>query len=123
MEGISHRVRITALWIIAMIAFIVYRTMAVNDGAKEVSLLSNSEFASYLAVMGILAILSFFIRGRANSSLNKIAGVIFIVAQIAMFADGITGYPNAWFNLMTGISIVALAALVWLSWRWKEKTA
>jgi hypothetical protein len=121
MDKSAYRIRFTALWILAMIAFIVYKTMAVNDGAKEVSLLSNGEFAIYLSIMGIFAILSLLLKGRASNSTNRIAGIVFGVAQIIMFVDGITGYPTAMFNLMTGISIVALAAIVWITFRWKEK--
>ncbi len=117
MEELTYRVRTVALWVIAMIAFFAYRTIAVSAGATEVSVLSDSELASMLAVMMLFALLTLVLGPRLSRPANLVAGVIFVVASVAMFADGITGYPSAAFNLMTGAMLVATAAVVWFAAR------
>jgi hypothetical protein len=64
------------------------------------------------------AFLSLVLPGRLDRLTNIIAGSVFGVAQVAMFADGITGYPDAIFNLMTGATVVIMASVVWLALRW-----
>jgi hypothetical protein len=34
-----------------------------------------------------------------------------------------TGYPSATFNLMTAATVVAMAAVVWLAYRWGKRPA
>jgi hypothetical protein len=53
---------------------------------------------------------------------NLIAGSVYGVAQVAMFADGITGYPEATFNLMTGATVVIMASIVWLAYMWPKES-
>jgi hypothetical protein len=38
-----------------------------------------------------------------------------------MFADGITGYPEATFNLMTGATVVIVASIIWFAYRWPKE--
>ena len=40
--------RIVALWTVHMVAFFAYRTIAIAEGAKQVSVLSNNELATML---------------------------------------------------------------------------
>src|SRR5688572_23354917 len=118
MDELSYKVRIAALWLIAIMAFFAYRTVAVSEQAREVSLLGNQDFTSYLAVMMAFAFLSLILMGRLNRSMNMIAGGIFLVLQVIMLADGLTGYPSGTFNAMTGVSVVALGSIVWIALRW-----
>jgi hypothetical protein len=118
MDELSYKVRIAALWLIAIMAFFAYRTVAVSEQAREVSLLGNQDVTSYLAVMMAFAFLSLILMGRLNRSMNMIAGGIFLVLQVIMLADGLTGYPSGTFNAMTGVSVVALGSIVWFALRW-----
>jgi hypothetical protein len=120
MEELSYRVRISALWVLHMVAFLAYRTFAVSDGATEVSVLSNNDLAPYLLGMMVFAFLTLILKGRSNRLMNLIGGSIIGVAQVIMLIDGITGYPSASFNWMTGATIVLLASVVWFALRWPK---
>jgi hypothetical protein len=117
MEELSFRIRISALWVLHIVAFFAYRTLALSENVTEVSMLSNADFASYLVVMIAITFLSLTLTGRTNRLLNIIAGVIVGVTQIIMFVDGIVGYPSAGFNVMTGATIVIAGAIVWFALR------
>ena len=123
MEDLAYRVRMSALWLMAMIAFFAYRTLAVNAGATEVSLLGDQDFASYLLVMMVFAFLSLTLGNRLNRLTNIVAGAIFTVAQVIMLLDGLTGYPSETFNLMTGATVIATASVVWFALRWPKRPA
>jgi hypothetical protein len=112
-----------ALWILYIIGYILYRTMALSDGATNVSLLSTQEFIIILVILAVITILSVILKGGIFRSLNFIAGIVFLVMQIIMFADGITSYPSALFNIATGATIVVLAMLVIFAFKLpKQKT-
>ena len=118
MDGLSYKVRIGALWLLGIVAFFGYRTLAASEHAKEVSLLGNSDFASYLLVMMAFAFLSLMLPHALNRLTNMIAGAIFLVAQVIMLVDGLAGYGSATFNMMTAATVVAMASVVWLAFRW-----
>ncbi len=122
MEELSYRIRISVLWMLHMVAFFAYRTFAVSDGATEVSVLGNNDLALYLLGMMIFTFLTLILKGGNNRLMNIIGGSIMGVAQVIMLVDGITGYPTASFNWMTGATIVILASIVWFAFRW-PKTA
>ena len=122
MEELLYRIRISVLWVLHMIAFFAYRTFAVSDGATEVSVLSNSDLALYLLGMMVFTFLTLMLKGRNNRLMNIIGASIIGVAQVIMLVDGLVGYPSASFNWMTGATIVILASIVWLAYRW-PKTA
>jgi hypothetical protein len=113
-EELSNRVRISAFWILHIVAFFAYRTLASSVDAYNVSILNNTDFASYLAVMMAITLLSLILKGRTNRSLNIIAGSIVGAGQIIMFVDGMVGYPTEPFNWMTGATLVFMAAVIWL---------
>lgn len=123
-DHLSYKVRISALWILQMVAFFAYRTIAVSEGVTEVSVLSNSELATTLLVMMVFAFLSLNLRSlRFNRLMNIIAGTVFLVSQLIMFVDGLTAYPGQSFNLMTGASAVFMGSVVWLAFRWLRQPA
>jgi hypothetical protein len=120
MAELSYKVRIAALWFLHIVAFFVYRTLALSDGATEVSVLGNDDFAIYLVVAMGFAFLSLTLPSRLNRLTNIIAGAIFGVLQLIMLVDGITGYPSATFNLMTGATVVVMASVIWFSYKWPK---
>lgn len=122
MQDLSYKVRISTLWLLFMVGFFAYRTLALSEDAPEVSLQADVQFATYLLVAMGLAFLSLVLPSRLDRLTNVIGGLVFGVAQVAMFADGITGYPAAVFNLMTGATLVILASIVWLAYRWPIPT-
>jgi hypothetical protein len=121
MEDLSYKVRIAALWLLFLAAFFAYRTLALEDGAAEVSLLGD-DFANYLLVAMGFGFLALVLPSRLNRLTNIIAGAVFTVAQVAMLADGLTGYPSADFNLMTGATVVIMGAVIWFAARWPKVT-
>ena len=124
MQDLSYKIRISTLWILFMVGFFAYRTLVLSEVAPEVSLQANDDFATYLLVAMGFAFLALMLPSRLDRLTNIIAGSVLGVAQVAMFADGITGYPGATFNLMTAATVVILASIVWLAYRWpKEDTA
>jgi len=123
-DHLSYRLRISALWILQMVAFFAYRTIAVGEGVTEVSVLSNSELATVLLVMMVFVFLSLALANlRFNRLMNIIAGTVFLVVQLIMLVDGLTAYPGQSFNLMTGASAVFMGSVVWLAYRWLRMPA
>jgi hypothetical protein len=118
MDELSYKVRLAALWLLAIIAFFAYRTLAASAGASNVSLLSDSDFASYLSVLMLFAFLSLILPSGLNRLTNMIAGTIFLVGQLVMLGDGVIGYPSELFNVMTGATVIATASIAWLAFRW-----
>jgi hypothetical protein len=118
MDELSYKIRISVLWLLAIVAFFGYRTLAVSEDAKNVSLLENQDFASYLLVMMAFAFLSLILPIRLNRLMNMIAGGLIMVLQLIMLVDGASGYPSETFNAMTGVTVVATASIVWLAVRW-----
>lgn len=123
MEGLAYKIRFTVLWVLGMIGFFVYRTMAVNQGATNVSLLSTGELITILAIMLLFALLSVLLPFKLNRTANIIGGVILLGIEIIMIVDGLTSYPSEWFNLLTGAVIVLMAAIIWLAVRWGKQKA
>ena len=121
MDDLSYKVRLATLWLLAMIAFSAYRMLALSAGATEVSLLGDQDFASYLLVMAAFAFLSLTLPSRLNRLANIIAGSIFGVAQVIMLVDGLVGYTSEVFNAMTGVTVVAMASVIWLAYRWPNR--
>jgi hypothetical protein len=122
-EELSYRIRISALWILHIVAFFAYRTLAASVDAYNVSILNNTDFASYLAVMIAITLLSLILKGRPNRSLNIIAGWIVGAAQLGMFIDGMVGYPTEPFNWMTGATIIIMAAIIWFARKLPKRQA
>lgn len=118
MDELSYKVRIATLWLVAIVAFFAYRTLAIAAGANEVSLLGDRDFVSYLAVMMGFAFLSLMLPSRFDRLVNLVAGAIFSVLQVIMLIDGWVGYPSETFNVMTGATVVATASIAWLAFRW-----
>ncbi|MEW6019551.1 MAG: hypothetical protein AB1760_15935 [Pseudomonadota bacterium] len=108
------------LWILQMIAFFAYRTIAIGAGAKEVSVLSDEELANVLLIMMVFAFLSLILGSRLNRLTNIIAGSVFVLIDAIMLIDGLTAYTSARFNLMTGAELVFAAAIVWFAVRWPK---
>jgi hypothetical protein len=106
-----------ALWILYLVGYIIYRTMASGENAYNVSLLSTREFITIIAILLVITVLSLILKGWIFRSLTIIGGIIFLVVQIIMFVDGITSYPSSAFNIATGATVVILAALVWMAFR------
>lgn len=120
MDGLAYKVRLAVFWLLTTVAFVAYRTLALSEDAVEVSLLANSDFATYLVVMIVFALLTLTLPLRLNRLVNLIAGGIVGVAQVIMLVDGLLGYPTATFNLMTGATVVSTASIVWLAHRWHQ---
>jgi hypothetical protein len=118
---LSYKVRLSALWLLAMVAFFAYRTLAASEGATNVSLLGNQDFATYLLVLMAFAFLSLALPSRLNRLTNIIAGAIVGVLQVIMLVDGLLGYPSKTFNLMTGVTVVTMASVVWFALRWPKR--
>ena len=121
MVGLAYKLRIAMLWVMHMIAFFAYRTIAIDQGATEASLLSNGELATVLLLLMLFAFLSLIVKSGYNRLMNLIAGVVFAVLQLVVLADGLTAYPTAVFNLMTGAAVVTMVAVVWLAAKWPKK--
>jgi hypothetical protein len=112
-----------ALWILDIIGYAVYRTMAVNENAYNVSLTGTGEFITIVAILLVITILSILLKGQIFRSFTLIAGIAFLVIQIIMFVDGITSYPSSMFNVLTGAMVVILAVLVIFAFRLPKNQA
>lgn len=118
METLAYKVRLSALWLMSIVAFFVYRTLALSEGATEVSVLTNTELARVSFIMMVFGFLTLMLPRTLNRLTNIIAGSIFLVGQLIMLLDGLTAYSDASFNLMTGAAVAFLATVVGLAVRW-----
>ena len=123
MDDLSYKVRIAALWILFIIAFFIYRTLALSIGATEVSMLDNTDFASMMLALMLFTCLSLTLDSKTNRTVNLIAGGIFFAVQMIMLIDGVVGYPSEPFNWMTGASLVIMALVFWLAKKWPKRPA
>lgn len=123
MVDLSYKIRISLFWFLQMIAFFAYRTIALSEGATEVSELNNIDFATALAVIMLFGFLTLLLPTKHNRRMNIIAGSVFCLMQVIMIVDGLTAYPTAIFNLMTGVSVIAMAAVIWLAVKWPKQKA
>lgn len=89
--------------------------------AGEVSVLGNDDFATYVLIAMGFAYLALILPSRLDRLTNIIAAAIFGVLQAIMLVDGITAYPDATFNLMTGATVLIMASIVWLAFRWPKE--
>ena len=80
--------------------------------------MGDRDFASYLLVMMVFGFLALTLTSRLNRTVNMVAGAIFLVAQLGLLVDGLFGYPSEPFNVMTGVTVVVMASVVWLAFRW-----
>lgn len=122
MTVLSYKVRLATLWLLSTVAFFSYRTLALSEDATEVSLLGNDDFATYLLVLMVFAFLSLTLPFGINRLTNLVAGTIIGVLQAIMLVDGLTAYPSAIFNLMTGVTLVSTGSIAWLAYRWAQPT-
>lgn len=121
MEELAYKVRIAVLWVLGIISFFAYRTIAISENATEVSVLRNYELANIVSLMTLFAFLSLVLTSRKwNRLTNIIAGAIFGLSGLILFINGIIAYPSASFNLMTAAMAVVMIAVVWLAFRWTK---
>jgi len=80
--------------------------------ATEVSVLSNTELAAVLAMLMVFALLTLLLGRKNNRPMNIIAGTVFGIGELAMFVDGIVGYPSAPLNPMTGAAVALMVAVI-----------
>jgi hypothetical protein len=123
MGELWNRFRFTALWILYLAGFIIYRTMASGENAYNVSLLNTNEFIPFLVLLIVVIILSLVLRGQVFRSLTIVGGIVFLFIQIIMIVDGLTSYPSSLFNIPTGLTIVILAILTVMAFRLPKKKA
>ena len=123
MNELAYKVRISVLWLMHIIAFLVYRTLAVGEGASEVSILDGVDLAPYVVGMMLFAFLSLVLPYRVNRSMNIIAASVVAATQIIMLVDGMVGYPSSVFNVMTGLTILIMIPIIWFAARWPKPQA
>lgn len=111
-----YKIKFTALWLLAGGSFLIYKSMALKENAYNASLLTEEEF-TYPFVFAIFAILALLLKGNWHRKTNIIAGFIVGGVQIIVFIDGITSYPSSPFNILTIVSILILALLVFLAFK------
>ena len=121
MDDLSYKVRIAALWILFIIAYFGYRTLAVGVNATEVSVLTDASFASMILALMLFTILSLTLDNKTNRTVNMIASGTFFVVQIIMLVDGMVGYASEPFNWITAASLVIMALVFWFAFRWPKR--
>ena len=123
MDDLSYKVRIAVLWILFMVTFFAYRTMALSVDAQEVSLLGNSDCATFSLVIMLFTLLTLTVRSRTNRTINMIASGVFFGVQVIMLVDGMLGYASEPFNWMTGASLAIMALVFWFASKWPKQLA
>jgi hypothetical protein len=121
MEGLSYKVRISVLWILFIITYFIYRTLALSVDATNVSILGNVEFASMMLALMLFTVLTLTLDNKTNRTVNMVAGGVFFAVQVIMLIDGMVGYSSEPFNWMTAASLVITALVFYFALRWPKQ--
>ena len=122
MKKFPYKIIISALWLMEIIAFIAYRTLALNQNAHNASLLKNEELLGYLIALMTFAFLTLILKNQINRRTNIIAGFVMGGVQIIMFIDGFVEYSITDFNLITGTTIVSTFLILCFAYNWPKKS-
>jgi hypothetical protein len=121
MGELAYKIRLTGLWLMHMVAFFAYRTIALSEEHSEVTVTSNRELANILGICMVLGFLTLILNRRANRLMNIIGGSIFTVAGAALFVDGLTAYPTSSMSFMTGAMLVMAVFIIIFAARWPKQ--
>jgi hypothetical protein len=121
-----YRLRISLLWVLAIVALFAYATFAADEepsNLANLSLVHDQDLVNTSLIMMVFAFLSLALSGPLNRLTNIIAGSVFSILLLIVLIDGATVNPSGDYNLMTGAAVALLGAIVWFAYRMPRRQA
>ena len=112
--------RIVILWVLGILAFIGYAYFGTNEipiYRSNISLVSSQEIATVLIILIIFAVLSLFLKGSTNRSINIIVGSIFGIGFLAALIDGMDINFSGIYNVMMGVEVIIMIIIIVFAYR------
>ena len=112
--------RIVILWVLGILAFIGYAYFGTNEipiYRSNISLVSSQEIATVLIILIIFAVLSLFLKGSTNRSINIIVGSIFGIGFLAALIDGMDVNLSGIYNVMMGVEVIIMIIIIVFAYR------
>ncbi len=120
-EKPDMKVRLSALWLFAMLTYTYGDVVTLMDPVKHGSIQLTEGFllggSIYMMIPITMVLLSRILKYRASRLASIIAGTIMtITLPVTLFV----AVPTSYYVLFTVIEIICTALIVWFAWRWRN---
>jgi len=115
------KVRLSALWLFAMLTYTYGDVVTIMDPVKHGSIQLTEGFllggSIFMMIPITMVLLSRILKYRASRRASIIAGTIMTVAlPVTLFV----AVPTMYYIFFTAIEIVSTALIVWFAWKWRN---
>ena len=115
------KVRLSALWLFAMLTYTYGDVVTLMDPVKHGSIELTEGFllggAIFMMIPITMVLLSRILKYRANRLSSIIAGIIMTAAlPVTLFV----AKPTSYYVFFTVIEIASTALIVWYAWKWRN---
>jgi len=115
------KVRLSALWLFAMLTYTYGDVVTLMDPVKHGSIQLTEGFllggSIFMMIPITMVLLSRILKYRANRLTSIIAGLIMTaVLPVTLFV----AEPTMYYVFFTTIEIVCTALIVWYAWKWRN---
>jgi hypothetical protein len=113
------KVRLSALWLFAMLTYTYGDVVTLMDPVKHGSIQLTEGFllggSIYMMIPITMVLLSRILKYRASRLASIIAGTIMtITLPVTLFV----AVPTSYYVFFTVIEVICTALIVWFAWRW-----
>jgi len=132
---ILHKVRLSVLWLFAVVAWLGYLILKLMEPGVIEKILSLGEYegeklgpeillvyAIVLLVLLVMAFLSLTLKDSINRWANIIVGIVVTVIDFAGLIE-LLAQPSAYAILIWGSKVLVGALIVWYAYKWPKKEA
>jgi hypothetical protein len=115
------KVRLSALWLFAMLTYTYGDVVTLMDPVKHGSVQLTEGFllggSIFMMIPITMVLLSRILNYRANRWTSIIAGTIMTVTlPVTLFV----AVPTMYYTFFTVIEVISTALIVWYAWRWNN---
>ena len=120
-EKPDMKVRLSALWLFAMLTYTYGDVVTLMDPVKHGSIQLTEGFllggSIFMMIPITMVLLSRILKYRASRLASIIAGIIMTVTlPMTLFA----AVPTMYYTFFTVIEILSTALIVWYAWKWRD---
>ena len=114
------KVRLSALWLFAMLTYTYGDVVTLMDPVKHGTVQLTEGFllggSIYMMIPITMVLLSRILKYRANRWTSIIAGIIMTVSlPVTLFV----AVPTSYYIFFTVIEITSTALIIWFAWNWR----
>jgi hypothetical protein len=120
-ENPDMKVRLSALWLFAMLTYTYGDVVTLMDPVKHGSIQLTEGFllggSIFMMIPVTMVLLSRVLKYRASRRASIIAGIIMTATlPVTLFV----AVPTSYYVFFTVIEIVSTALIVWYAWKWRN---